>query len=379
MNSILIFILINIGLYIAIYFTAPLLIFFHELGHAIAFLILTDSNKIDVYIGSYGDKMSKLNIKIGKLHFHIKSAFPIKSGGMCSSDKMTNNYIKGIIILLAGPLFTVILSCLLGFFIFNSELHGAIKLYFFSLIICAFIGLWRDLVPSIIKEYNLPNDGKQILFMYRIRHFFSDYVLARQHLLNGENDQTIIKLKPIIAKFPYEEIPLRQLITALILTKQFEEAETHLVNLKNFTEFMIDDYTNMGYFQILSAQHKEAEMNFHRALKMNPNHPIVLNNLGYVLILLESYGEAKQYLEKAIKLSPLLAEPYNNLGQLYLLTNQLEEGKVLIEKSIALNPENADAYKNLGIFYSKVENIELAKFNFDKALELDSTIKIENS
>lgn len=376
MNSIIILVIITIGIYILIYITAPLLIFFHELGHAIAFLILARSNKIDIYIGSYGDKISKFNFKIGRLHFHLSPTFSIKAGGMCSSDKMTNNYIKGIIILLAGPLFTVILSSLLVFFILNSELHGAIKFYFFCLIICAFIGFWTDIVPRTIKEHNLYNDGKQILFIYRIRQDFSDYVLARQHLLKGENDESIIKLKPIINRFPYEEIPLRQLITALILTKQFEEAKTHLVKLKSFTEFMIDDYTNMGYFQILSAQHKEAEANFHRALKMNPNHPIVLNNLGYVLILLENYREAKQYLEKAIKLSPLLAEPYNNLGQLKLLTNQLEEGKVLIEKSIVLNPENAHAYKNLGDYYLKAENMELAKFNFDKASELDRDIII---
>jgi hypothetical protein len=377
MNPLLILTIILIGLYIAYFITSPLLSIFHELGHAVAYLTLTNSNKIDIYIGSYGDPNSKLNFKVGKLHFHITPSLFIKGGGMCKSDKVVDNFIHSIIILFAGSFFTILLSCLLGYFIFNTELHGAIKFYFFCLIICSFIALFFDLAPRTIKEHNLYNDGKLILFTYKIRKVFTDYSLARKHLLKGENQEGIIILKAIIAKFPYQEIPVRQLIPILILEKQFDEAKTHLINLKNFTELTIDDYIHMGYFQTLSNQNSEAEASFNKALQLNKNNPIVLNNLGHVLILLENYEEAKQHLKKAIKLQPELAEPYNNLGQLKLLTNHLEEGKMLIEKSISLNPKNAHAYKNLGVFYSKVENIELAKFNFDKALELDSSIKIE--
>lgn len=377
MNSLLILVIILLALYIAIYITAPLLTFFHELGHAVAFLILTNSNKIDLYIGSYGDNPSKLNFNLGRLYFHVNPALSIKTEGMCSSEKMANNYSRAIIILLAGPLFAVILSCILGFFIFNGELHGAIKFYFFSLILCAIIRLGVDLVPRTMKEHNLYNDGKLISFTYRIRHVFADYLLARQHLLKGDNDEGIIKLKALITIFPYEEILIRPLIVPLILTKQFDEARAQLLKLKSFTEFTIDDYTCMGYLQILSDQNREAEASFNCALKMNTNHPIALNNLGYVLVLLGNYEEAKRYLEKAIKLNPNLAEAYNNLGQLKLLSNLLEEGKTLVEKSISLNPENADTYKNLGIYYSKVNNIELARFNYDKALKLDNSIKIE--
>ena len=103
MNFVPFLVIIIIGISIARYATTPLIIFFHELGHAIAYLILTDSNNIDVYVGSYGDKKSKLNFKAGKLHFHINPTFSLVSGGMCSSDKMVDNYIKKIAILLAGP------------------------------------------------------------------------------------------------------------------------------------------------------------------------------------------------------------------------------------------------------------------------------------
>ncbi|MCX2450079.1 tetratricopeptide repeat protein [Pedobacter sp. PLR] len=378
MNSLLILVIILLSLYIALYITGPLLIFFHELGHAIAILILTNPNKIDLYIGSYGDNSSKLNFSIGKLYFHVNPALSIKTGGMCSTEKMANNYTKTIIILLAGPLFTIVLSCILGFFVFNEGLHSAIEFYFCCLIVSAFIGLWTDLVPGTIKEHNLYNDGKLIAFTYRIRHVFADYLLARQHLLKEKNDEGIIKLRALITLFPYEEILIRQLIAPLILTKQFDEARAQLLKLKSFTEFTIDDYTYMGYLQILSDQNNEAEASFNSALEMNTNHPIALNNLGYVLVLLENYEEAKKYLEKAIKINPNLAEAYNNLGKLKLLTNLLEEGKTLIEKSIVLNPENADAYKNLGIYYSKVKNIELARFNYDKALKLDNSLLLED-
>ncbi|NRF37620.1 tetratricopeptide repeat protein [Pedobacter foliorum] len=377
MNPLLFLTIVLIGLYIAFFITSPLLSIFHELGHAIAYLTLTNSNRVDIYIGSYGNPNSKLNFSLGRLHFHITPALFIKGGGLCKSDKIVDNYIHWIIILLAGSFFSIILSCFLGYFIFNTELHGAIKFYFFCLIICSFISLFFDLAPRTIKAYNLYNDGKLILFTYRIRKVFADYALARKHLLKGENLEAIIILKTIIAKFPYQEIPIRQLIPILIVEKQLDEAKVYLTNLENFTEFTIDDYIHMGYFQTLSNQTYEAQTSFNKALVLNKNNPIVLNNLGHVLIVLENYEEAQQYLEKAIKLQPELAEPYNNLGQVKLLRNQLEEAKALIEKSISLNPKNAHAYKNLGLFYSKVGDMELAKFNFDKAEELDGSIEIE--
>ncbi|MEO6851843.1 MAG: hypothetical protein ABI203_05065, partial [Mucilaginibacter sp.] len=60
---------IIVALYIAIYITNPFIIVFHELGHAFAYLALTRQDKIDIFIGSYGDKKTKLNFKIGKFQF----------------------------------------------------------------------------------------------------------------------------------------------------------------------------------------------------------------------------------------------------------------------------------------------------------------------
>lgn len=371
MNSMLVLLVTLIVLVVGRYLTAPLLTLFHELGHAIAFLIFTDSKKIDVHIGSHGDTAGKFNFKVGRLYFHVTIVDSLTSGGICLSEKVPNSYVKAILIILAGPVFTVILSTILGILVFNSELHRAIKFYFFFLMICAFLGLWHNLVPRVFKKYNLYNDGMQILFRYRIRQLYSDYVLAEEYLLEGKLEEAIAQLMPILSKFPVEEIPLRQLISALTSVNRFDEAKAHLIHLGSFTEYMIEDYVHMGYFQTLSDDYEEAEASFREAYQLNPNHPVVLSNLGYILILSENYGPAEQYLEKAIKLSPLFGEPYNNLGQLKILTNQLEEGRALIEKSISLNPENPHAYKNLGNYYSKTGDMDLARLNFDKASALD--------
>ena len=70
----LLFLLITTVLFIiALYVTAPLITTFHELGHALAHLLLVKTDRIDVFIGSHGDESNKIQdwqvILLCKIYF----------------------------------------------------------------------------------------------------------------------------------------------------------------------------------------------------------------------------------------------------------------------------------------------------------------------
>jgi Flp pilus assembly protein TadD len=369
---------ILIAFYVAFYVTWPFIIIFHELGHAFAYLILTKQSKIDIFIGSYGDKKTRLNFKIGKLHFYVKQSFLLYiSGGMCQASSAEPNYIKDIIILLAGPFFSLFIACVLGFIVFNTEIHGAIKLYVCSLIIFSVISLISSLVPRTIESVNIDNDGKQLFFVIRIRKVYADYISAYKEVATGMYTSAADKLHHAVNICPKEEKLLRLLINALFGMKNYKEGEIYLNQLKEISTLTATEHLHLGYTQSISGKSELAERNYEKALELDPNNLIALNNLGYEYIVSGRYTEAEHVLNEAIKLDPEFNYSYSNMGYVKLLTNKLDEGKELIEKSLAAEPEDAYAYKHLGVYYLKILDKDQALLNFNKALALDPNIVLE--
>ena len=368
------FLFIIVALYIAFFITAPIITIFHELGHAFAYLILTKPDRIDIYIGSYDQRKKVLKFKIGKLFFYIKYTFPFtRGGGLCSSSKSEKDYRKYIIILLAGPLFTVLIIVFISFFIYNTDIHGSIKLYCALLILFSIIGLYTNLKPRTLKrnaDTDLENDGKQIVFAMKLKDDFSNYIEAIECFTKNEFELAVIKLKSILERFPDEENILKTLALSSIYAKHYSEAEAYLLAISQRFEFSITDTLNLACMQSFNNKHEESILNYRIVLKNNSDNVTALNNLGYALSEKGEYSEAQQLLEKAMQLYPETGHLYGTMGYLKILKGDLEDGKSFVDKSIELDSEDAYAYKALGVYYLRSDNPIMAKDSFKKAKEL---------
>src|ERR1700759_2851140 len=100
-------ILLILFLYLGLYITYPFIILFHEMGHALAYLTISNPKKVEVFIGNMGDRTTKMKFRVGKLHFYVKQSLLLTGGGACASDSREANYINEIVILLAGSVFSV--------------------------------------------------------------------------------------------------------------------------------------------------------------------------------------------------------------------------------------------------------------------------------
>ena len=139
-------------IYAAVFLSSPLIAVFHEFGHALAYLIFTKPENIDIFIGSYGDEKNALQFRIYKLNFFIKKSFPFVKGiGLCHSSKPESDYRKFIVILLAGPVFTLIAAAIIAIVAFTSHVYLLILIFCYIFLGFSLLSIIANLVPRSLN------------------------------------------------------------------------------------------------------------------------------------------------------------------------------------------------------------------------------------
>jgi len=373
------FILITV--YLAVFISSPLIALFHELGHALAYLLLTKPDKIDIYVGSYGDKKKAINFSLGKLNFYVKRSFPfVKGVGLCVSSKAESNYLKYIVILLAGVVFNLLWAILFAFIATHYAANDLIRIFCYIFLGISALSLIVNLIPSEVKSsdgYEIDNDGKSIVFCMQVKRHLSDYLEARKLLSENKYELAIEMLKAVsdVTSNKNRRI-LIMLIDAHIKVKQYENALKDIDLLEKQGELSSNELVNKGAMQSYTRRYDEAMETYQQALKLDKKNIVALHNIAYTLIEKGAFIVAQRAIDKILKINPEYYPVYNNMGYSKILQGQLEEGKALIDKYLTYDAENAYAYKALGIYYLKSGDEHLAQINFHKAVALNNTIDL---
>ena len=126
---------------------------------------------------------------------------------------------------------------------------------------------------------------------------------------------------------------------------------------------------NLGAMYFLTNQWDMAEIQFQKALALNPSEKMAHNNLGLIYMNQERFQEAEaQYLAE-IKINPTYDTVYFNLGVLYYKVNQWDKAEMLWKKTIELNYKYIDAYKNLIVLYVNSGRMKEAAFYIARVIE----------
>src|SRR6266508_3134966 len=104
------------------------------------------------------------------------------------------------------------------------------------------------------------------------------------------------------------------------------------------------------------------------ATELDPDNPTFRNSLGVVLLNIGQVPEAQVEFRKAIELDPQYAEAYHNLGLALAQQGKAEEA---YRAAIQLAPRLAVAYLRLGQVLNVEGRKDEAKVAFRKAKELD--------
>lgn len=347
----------------------------HELGHAIPALIYSKKN-VTIYVGSRENPKEAINFTIGRLKVHLTFNPNFWSSGRCvfDSTEVTNSQMK--VILLMGPLGSLLCGITFCFIVFIFNLNDYLKLaglaYLGASIIDFVVNIYPKSEPDFLDTGSVVyGDGAQLLHL--IRHDIGPDLekKAIKHFEKGEYDESLKACQKFIDKkviYPG--------IYGLALYCHFHRKEYQEV-LNVFDE--LNDVKDIGAhnFQLaISSLKSLKEMDnalvlFNQAVAEYPTDASLINNRGYFYLEAEKYYEAKSDFDWAIKVDSDFAFAYNNRGYCLLKIDRLEEGLTDIQRSLDLDEENSYAHRNLGIYHLKKRNFQLARTSFTRALELD--------
>jgi tetratricopeptide (TPR) repeat protein len=121
-----------------------------------------------------------------------------------------------------------------------------------------------------------------------------------------------------------------------------------------------------------SKRWPDAESDFNRALKIDPNQPQVLNYLGYSWVDMGiNLDKAMAMIKSAVDLRPNDGYIVDSLGWAYFRLGQYQQSVDTLEKAIELRPEDSTINDHLGDAYWAVGRKREATFQWAHARDLN--------
>lgn len=360
----------------------PFTVLFHELGHAIAALILT-KKKVTAYIGSYGDASRSLKLRLGRLELILKYNFFIWHRGLCVFSPTGLSIPKSLLIIAAGPLVSLVLGtagCLLLIFVGKADF---IKITGIALLLISIydfaINMYPRKTPICLSNGNyIYNDGEQLSRLFAQRKLPASLREGIDLYNEQQYREAAEKLQLLIDNGSRDSTVLRVALSAYLQVKDYPAALAVLGDADPPVEFDAADYVNCGVVNSFTGEHEQALAYYNRSLELDPENIYALNNRGYTYNLMEQYPVALADFDRVLQINPDFAYALNNRGLARFKTGHEEEGIRDIERSLVLDADNAYAYLNLGIYSRDKGDFETALQHFHRAQEMDrNTHQIE--
>jgi len=142
----------------------PIVTFLHELGHGLMALLLTDGT-VRIQVGEEGGSFRNKIIKFGK-RFCIDISLKNTRAGYTQFEEQ-KKWVQ-LMILLAGPMFTLCLTCQSGYLLLSRYLPGWAELLLVSWFCANLLAFFRSVIPVYLKPTATfpegpPSDGLQII------------------------------------------------------------------------------------------------------------------------------------------------------------------------------------------------------------------------
>lgn len=381
--------IIYISVIIIILLVRPVTVFIHELGHAIPFLLFTNS-PVHIFIGFESNADTSNGISIGRLKIHVSSN-PLKwMYGYCTTKGRFKNITQDIITTISGPLLSFVFSLTLFIYLLQPTVHGILKVLALGLLVSSIIDIaftlfgrsmkgpiTIDLLKSLDKS-----DADQLTKLFHSKKMAEQYRKAAKLTNSGQQLKaelvfdSMIKqnlISPFVLKYAAyvyaaNTKPLKAIAALNLIIEQFPASED-----------VVYAYTNIGllYINYLNDPEKGKEI-FKIASERLPDNAILLSNLGFVYLESNDVQIAFEKFEKAISLDPDQAYHFAHRGLCKVKLSDTVGGFADLEHAQSLNADEPYIYRCYGILKSDAGEFENALEFFEKAKTLEpSTYMID--
>jgi len=158
--------------------------------------------------------------------------------------------------------------------------------------------------------------------------------------------------------------------------KQLEPARQAYLKALDINQYIEGIWQQLLQVELQMTKYDDVELHGKEALKLFPNHPLLLFFTGHGFLGNRKYQDARTYLEGALNAAneeqtPLLTQLYSNLGDIYNALEMHAESGVAYEEAIALDSTNAYALNNYAYYLAlRKEKLTLASEMSKRSNEL---------
>lgn len=167
----------------------------HELGHALPALSFT-GQEVKVYIGSYGDEGGSKKLRLGKIHFYFKAKFFDWNLGMCSFQGENLSNTQRAIILLGGPLVSVIVGSVALWYLIANRSDEVIVVIAAAFLLSAFWDFFINILPSgvggDVGGKGLYSDGTQLMMLWQRSRLPREYLTLEKEFTD-KNYRSVVE------------------------------------------------------------------------------------------------------------------------------------------------------------------------------------------
>ncbi len=114
------------------------------------------------------------------------------------------------------------------------------------------------------------------------------------------------------------------------------------------TKNLSESPNHLGATLYLQDKFADAENEYRKALKLEPDNPKLHNMLGAILRDQNQFKDAESEFRKAVDLEPVRADWHTDLGQILLLQQKLPNAAVHFRQALKLEPNNPLTHEYLG-------------------------------
>ncbi|KRB01480.1 hypothetical protein ASD83_08250 [Devosia sp. Root685] len=192
----------------------------------------------------------------------------------------------------------------------------------------------------------------------------------------GDRAEALRRLRNIVATRPGDLDAVSVLGDLLRYDEQYEDAAEAYTKALEITGGEAPADWRFYYVRGIAnerAKHwPQAEADFLKALKLNPDQPSVLNYLGYSWIDMDmNLDEALGMIEKAVEAQPQDGYVVDSLGWAFYKLDRIDEAVETLERAVMLRPNDAEINDHLGDAYWKAGRHLEAQFQWKVAKSVD--------
>ncbi|RZL06497.1 MAG: tetratricopeptide repeat protein [Hymenobacter sp.] len=353
-----------------------LLIVLHEGGHAGAGLLLLPG-PVTVFLGSYGHLAGNWQLRIGRLHLHIKRNMLRWQGGCCFYTPVAMARWRHVVLVVAGPLVPLLVASLAFYFSFRGA-NGLHRLLTLTFLIIAFGSTLQNIFSStstvrLASGERVGTDGRQLRQLLFLAARAQQEQRAYAALLAGRYAEGLVLYTKLLKQGPPTRALLNNAIHALFQIERYSEALVLSNQCQQEFAAEITDNDRFGHALLLSRteQHHLAMEAYSALLNQPQPYLLAYSNRGYTHNLLGSYELALADFNQVIRHEAAPAYGYANRGLALLKLGQEEAGLADIRHSLTLDPANAYSYRNLGIYHFSRNEYAEALAYFKRAQQHD--------